>query len=109
MSIPLRTVESLSAVITGNVTGQQMLNHRGRLFGSPAIEAGGRIDLGTATTAKVAVTDANGRVLHSGAAAITSDTDIASTAGAIKGPISVTVTEISNAAHTLTVYWGVKR
>lgn len=78
-------------------------------FGSPGIDAGGRIVLGTATTAKVLVVDSTGKVLHSAASAVVADTTIDPTGAGVVGPISVTVTEISNAAHTLTVYWSVKK
>lgn len=99
---------TLKAAITGNVAAQEMKRqYRDLALGGDAIEAGGRIDLGTATTADVVVKDANGTVLHN--ATITSDTDVAAAAKGVRLPLNVTVTNISNSAHTLTVYWSVRK
>ena len=107
----LQNTVQLKASITGTVAAQEMkLNNNSQFsFGSPGIEAGGRIVLGTATTAKVLVTDQTGKVLHSAASAVTSNTDIDPIPAGVQGPLLVTVTEISNSAHTLTVYWTVRR
>lgn len=106
--LPKRTVTSLVAAITGNVAAQEMLQqHNDRQFGSPGIEAGGRIVLGTATTVDVVVTDANGKVLYNDT--VVADVDINPVAHAVQGPLMVTTTNISNAAHTLSVYWGIKK
>lgn len=98
------------ASITGDVAAQEMLKQRN---GLPArfsgIDAGGRINLGTATTVKVLVEDQDGVVLHSAAAAVTEDTDIDPVPRGVRGPLKVTTTEISNAAHTVTVTWGIRR
>lgn len=111
MSIPQPSVINLKAEITGNVTTQEMVQVRnhGRAFGSAGIEGGGRIVLKTATSVKVLVVDANGVVLHSDASAVTSNTDIAPIPQGVQGPLKVTTTSISNAAHTLIVYWSVKK
>ena len=107
--IPKRMSTDLRAAITGNVTDQEMLQVRNsRKFGSPGIEAGGRIVLGTATTADVTVKDANGKVVYS-ATGITANTDINPVPTGVKGPLKVTVANISNSAHTLTVYWVVRK
>lgn len=107
-----RTVDNLKLAITGNVADQKLLGRQNRTdlpYGGTGIDAGGRIALGTATTAKVSVVDATGRVLHSPTNAVTASVDIPPTAAGVVGPLLVTVTEISNAAHTLTVYWSVKK
>ena len=105
-----RTVDNIKLDVTGNTAGSAMRDRQGnRNYGGTGIDAGGRIALGTATTAKVAVTDATGRVLHSPTNAVTASVDIPPTAAGLVAPLTVVVTEISNAAHTLTVYWSVKK
>ncbi len=107
--IPTRETTDLYAEITGNVVDQELIQVRNdRAFGSPGIEAGGRVVLGTATTADVTVTDATGKVLLN-QASIVANLDIDSQANGIKGPLKVTVANISNASHTLTVYWSVRK
>lgn len=106
MPHPIRTVTELVAAFSGNDTVELTNAKSGRKFGGPGIEAGGRIQLGTATTAEVAVTDANGRVLHSAAAAVTTDTDIAPVPMGVKAPLTATVT---NADGSLEVFWSVKK
>lgn len=99
--------DTLYADITGNVVGQEMVRRRGeRTYRAAGIEAGGRIVLGTATTVDVTVTDANGVVLYDGT--VTSDTTVDPVPRWVDGPISVTTENISNSAHTLSVYWGIK-
>lgn len=109
MSADKERVVVLTAAITGNVASQSMLNRKlnSRAFGSAGLDAGGRVDLGTATTADVVVKDTLGKVIYS--ATVTSDTDISPTAAGVQGPLKVTVTNISNSAHTLTVYWYVRK
>jgi hypothetical protein len=100
-------VTNLVAAITGNVTNQEMTATRGdRTFRGGGIEAGGRIVLGTATTVDVVVADGRGRQLYSGT--VVANTNIDPVPVGIAGPIKVTTTNISNAAHTLTVYWSIK-
>lgn len=108
--IPKPTVIALKAAITGNVTDQAMVQVRnnGRAFGSMGVETGGRIVLGTATTADVTVKDTNGKVLYS-ATGVVANTTINPIPAGVQGPLLVTIANISNAAHTLTVYWGVKK
>jgi hypothetical protein len=123
MSNPSGVVH-LELDITGNITASNM--RKARVTDSLAIssatqgvanaadwkasgiEAGGRVDLGTATTADVLVKDGTGKVLIS-TVTYTSDTDILPIPTGVTGPITVTVTNISNAAHTLKVHWWVKR
>lgn len=101
-----RMVHSLQVDITGNVSSEPLLNTRGdRPFRGGGVEAGGRIVLGTATTADVLVTDGVGRELYNGT--VTDDVTIDPASRGVVAPISVTVTNISNAAHTLSVYWSV--
>lgn len=104
------TVVELMQAITGNIdassTGMRQAKN-GKIFGSSGIEAGGRIVLGTATTADVLIVDATGKILHN--ATVTSNKTIDPIPAGVKGPISVAVTNISNSAHTLTVYWWVKK
>ncbi len=108
MSAPQKSVLLAKAAITGNVSNQQMVDYYdGSTFVGAGIEAGGRIDLGTATTAVVTVTDSLGKVLYTGT--VTVDTDVSPTPMGVKAPLFVTVTSISNSAHTLTVYWFLKR
>lgn len=109
MSSQPSTVLTVSSAFTGNATDQQM-KHIGeaRVFNGAGIEAGGRVVLGTATSADVTVKDSLGRVIYA-ATGIVSNTDIEPTPMGIHGPLLVTVANISNAAHTLTVYWSVKR
>jgi hypothetical protein len=110
MSHPRRTMTDLIASITGDVIDQEMVKVKdGNRYGGPALEAGGRIVLGTATTVKVLVEDQNGVVLHSAAAAVTANVDIEPIPQGVKLPLLVTTTEISDAAHTLTVYWSIKK
>lgn len=109
MARPQRTVIPLSASITGNVADQELIQPNGRGLGGSGIEAGGRIVLGTATTAEVLVKDGMGKVLHSAASPVIANVDIDPISHGIKGPLTVTVTNISNSAHTLTVYWSVKK
>lgn len=110
MAIPKQRVVELRLDITGNVADQPMLQTKnGRTFGSAGIETGGRIILGTATTAKVLIKDANGKVLHDNASAVTASKTIDPVPTGVKGPLVVTVTEISNAAHTLAVTYGVQK
>lgn len=99
----------LKAAIVGNVAAQEMVRtYRGLHFGGAGLEAGGSIKLGTATTVDVTVKDGNGRVIYA-ATGIVADTVIDPIAGMVQGPLNVTIVNISNAAHTLTVYWGIKR
>lgn len=108
--IPQQTVLTLKANITGNVTNQELLQaDNGRTFGSPAIEAGGRIILETATTVRVLITDANGVVLHSAGTAVTANKDISPIPRGVQGPLYVTTTDISSPTHTLTVIFYVKK
>lgn len=108
MSKPQNTVVDLELAITGNlsVTSLPRRLRGGTTYGS-GLDAGGQIEMGTATSAAVLVTDANGIVLHN--ATITDDTTVEPTAQGISGPLKVTVTSISNAAHTLTVRWKLKK
>lgn len=100
-------VASLYASITGNVTDQEMLRSTGdRTFRGGGIEAGGRIVLGTATSADVTVKDSTGRVLYS-STGVVANTTIDPAPRGVVGPLKVTVANISNAAHTLSVYWSV--
>ena len=102
-------VFGLVASITGNVTDQAMVRqYRSLHFGGAGIEAGGRIVLGTATSVDVTVKDQNGKVLYT-ATGITANVTIDPIAAAIQGPLLVTTANISNAAHTLSVYWGVRK
>lgn len=106
--IPPRSVETLVAQISGNVTDQQMVSQRsGRVFGSPGIEAGGQITLGTSEGADVVVTDATGKVLYNDT--VTEDVSITAGPHGVQGPITVTVTNNTDNSHTLTVYWSIKR
>jgi len=103
--IPKRTVEALTLACAGDVTAKSMTNVKtGRVFGSAGIEAGGRIVLGTATTASVSVVDSNGVVLTSGT--VTSNTTVAPVPRGVQGPLKVTV---SASNGSLTVYWSVKK
>lgn len=107
--IAQETVVQLSAAVTGNVTSQELVQAKnGRTFGSSGIEGGGRIVLGTATSVDVQVVDATGVVLLA-TTTITSNTTIDPVPRAVKGPLTVTTTNISNAAHTVTIYWSVKK
>ena len=108
MSNLKNTVVDLTLAITGNVSAQSLARRKGggTSYGS-GLDAGGRIDLGTATTAVVTITDSLGVVLHSGT--VTTDTTVAPTAQGLQGPILVTVASISNSAHTLTVSWKIKK
>lgn len=109
MSAPQKTVIVVKAAITGNVTAQAMLDYNdGSPAGFAGIEAGGRIVLGTATLADVTVKDALGKTIYSDTA-IAASTDIDPIPVGVLGPLNVTVANISNAAHTLTVYWSIKR
>lgn len=108
MAHPRRTVTNLIAEITGNVTDQAMIKVvDGRGYGGPAIECGGRIVLGTATTVDVLVEDSNGKVLHN--ATVAANKDIDPIPAGVKLPLLITTTNISNSTHTLTVYWDVKK
>lgn len=110
MPLPKRTMSELVAVITGNVTDQELIQRKNsKTMGGPAIECGGRIVLGTATTVKVLVKDSNGVVLHTADVAVTENVDIPPIPQGVKCPLLVTTTEISNAAHTVSVYWSVKK
>lgn len=109
MSSPQHTVVTYKAAITGNVSNQEMLDYTdGSHLGGAGIEAGGRIDLGTATTADVTIKDQLGKTVYS-KVAVVADVDIDPVAAGVVGPLTVTVANISNAAHTLTVYWFVKK
>ena len=114
--MPIKDVTTLIAELTGNVSTQVMklladsAITTGKVAGGGAgIEAGGRIVLGTATTVKVEVLDATGKVLHSNGTAVTANKDIQPVAHGVQLPLTVTTTEISNSAHTVTVHWSVKR
>lgn len=103
-----RTLDHMTAEITGNVSAQEMICDRtDRVARFSGIDGGGRINLGTATTVGVLVEDQNGVILHN--ATITTDTDVDPVPRGVKGPLKVTTTSISNAAHTLTVTWSLKR
>lgn len=109
MTNPRSTVLQLKASITGNVVAQVFLQAKnGKQWGGDGIEAGGRVVLGTATTADVLVTDTQGKVLKATTTFAANGTIDPIPAG-VKGPLLVTITNISNAAHTLTVFWNVKR
>lgn len=107
--IPRRSVTNVKAAITGNVTDQNVVSEKTSIpYGGPGIDLGGRIVLGTATTVDVTVKDSDGKVLYS-ATGITTNVSIDGTGNGIKGPLLVTTANISNAAHTLTIYWKVKK
>lgn len=111
MTIPNRTVRT-HAAITGNVSNQEMLvlgDGNSRVFGGHGLECGVLIKLGTATTVKVKIEDADGKILHSDTAAVTSTTDEDPSAKGVRGPLKVTTTEISDGAHTLDVYVDVRQ
>lgn len=115
MAHPIRSVVACKAVITGNVVapGQDMVQDdpqdTGLPAGGPGIEAGGRVVLGTATSADVNVLDANGTVLLTSTTVGVGNLDIEPDAHGVMMPLKVIVANISNAAHTLTVYWFVKK
>ena len=111
MAHPIRSVVPLRADITGDVTTQAMLqddDQQGLPAGGPGLEAGGRVVLGTATQVDVTVLDANGLVLYD-VNALGADIDIEPDAHGVMMPLTVTTDNISDAAHTLTVYWFVKK
>lgn len=114
--MPTQSVTTLVAEITGNVSSQEMklledsAITTGKVAGGGAfVEAGGRIVLGTATTVKVEVVDALGKVLHANTLAVTVNQDTDPIPAGVQLPLKVTTTAISSGAHTLTVYWSVKR
>jgi len=95
--------------MTGNAGPTDMVQrYHAKPYGGSAIEAGGFIKLGTATTVDVAVEDENGKVILA-ATTYTSDTSIAPVPEGIHAPLKVTTTNISNSAHTVTVHWVVKK
>lgn len=106
MSKPQRTVVDLIASVTGDGTFAMKKARYLTAWGGTGIEAGGRIVLGTGTTGKFQITDANGKVLYSNAAAVTTNTDIAPIPAGILGPITIVATATDG---TFTIYWSVKR
>lgn len=102
MTLAPKRVMQFYKAFTADASAQQMLNARG-YAGASGIDAGGRVDLGTATTAVVTVVDSIGRVLINGVT-YTSDTDISPTAAGIVGPLLATV---ASSNGTLTVRWNV--
>lgn len=105
--IPKRTVTELSATITGAASNVPLLQPNGREFGSPGVEAGGFIELLTATSATLSIRDSRNRLLYSNS--ITASTSVPAAASGVTGPLTVTVSAISNSAHSLKVTWWVKK
>lgn len=111
MTMPNRTVRC-HAAITGNVAAQEMVvlnNANNMVFGGHGIDAGVFIKLDTATTVKVKIEDAEGRILHSDTSAVTANSEPDVSAKGVHGPLKVTTTEISDAEHTLDVYVDVRQ
>lgn len=108
MSYHGKTTFELSATITGTTAGTNLTPNTSRTWTGTGIEAGGRIVFGTATSATVAITDARGVALYP-STAIVASTTIAPVPRGVKGPITVVVSAISNSAHTLSVYWTVRK
>ena len=109
MAHPRRTTTNLSITMTGNSGPTDMVQrYQSKPYGGSCIEAGGFIELGTATTVDVLVVDVNGKVLNA-ATTYTSDTTIAPVPEGVHAPLRVTTTNISNSAHTVTVHWVVKK
>jgi hypothetical protein len=106
----LKSTPTLIAEVAGNGSGQMVIegSNPARVWGGGGVSEGLRIELGTATTAKVEVKDSSGRVLHSAASAITADVDPDTAQRIVNGPLTWTVTEISDAEHTLTIRIGVR-
>lgn len=102
MTTMQKRVVNLTKAFTGDAAAQQLNDARGYSGGS-GIDGGGRIDLGSATTLVLTVTDATGRVLVNGVT-YTSDTDIAPTAAVLKAPLTATV---ASSNGTSTVSWGI--
>lgn len=101
MTTMQKRVVNLSAAFTGNAT--TALTDAKGFSGGSGIDGGGRIDLGTATTLVLTVTDATGRVLVNGVT-YASDTDIAPTAAVLKAPLTAVIAS-SNGSST--VSWGI--
>lgn len=103
MTIPPKRLENISAVCAGNVSGQVMHNRKGWDFGGTGVDAGGRVQLGSATTVTVTVVDSTGKKFINGVT-YTSSTDIAPTAAGVVGPMLVT---ISGSNGSSIIHWGV--
>lgn len=98
----------VSAAIVGNVVAQELIPRQGDHSAGAFCELGGFVKLGTATTIDVSVADANGKIVYA-ATGIVANTNITPNVIGILGPLYVTITNISNAAHTATIYWNIKK
>lgn len=99
------------AEITDDVTDQVMVNDSGNSPAANGTPAGVRIDLGTATTVDVTISDDIGPFFV--ATSVTADTNYAVDATemqrtAVSGVPKVTTANISDPAHTLDVHLQVK-
>lgn len=103
------TVLGLVAAITGDVSLQAMVNrYNNNPVGGHAIEGGGTVVLGTATTVDIQILDANDVEIVA-ATTFTADGVIAPIPRGVELPLKVTTTNISNSAHTVTVRYAVKK
>ncbi len=100
------TVIGLEAVIlTGDRTTLFVNRYRGQTVGGDVIEAGGRLDVSTASQGNIAIEDQNGVSLYS--AATTVDTTVDPVPRGVRLPLKVITSSSSDFIGT--VYWTVKK
>lgn len=111
MSHPVPTIVPVYKAFTADASAQEMKRYdisghdpNGQSVGGPALDAGGLVNLGTATTAIVTIKDAVGATIYT--ATIAADTVIPPTAVGCYGPLNCTV---ASSNGTLTVWWYLKK
>jgi hypothetical protein len=110
MARPERQVEDLSRTVTATTAAPvPLLNRSDRTFGSPGIEAGGRLVLVGSGTIRYTLTDATGKILADESDAdVTASKSYDPTAAGVKGPLSWNVTTYTGFTSA-TLHWSVRK